>query len=73
MCKAIDDLVEDGRLRGVEQGLERGMAQGLERGMIQGKMDTLCSLVKEGLIRIEDAAKRVGLSETAFREEMNRM
>ena len=30
MCKAIRDLVEDGRNEGLEQGLKQGLEQGIE-------------------------------------------
>lgn len=62
MCKAIEDLIEDGRLEGIEQGIE----QGIERGTIK----TLCTLVTRGLLKLEDAAKYADLSEAAFKETM---
>jgi hypothetical protein len=40
MCKALDELyeqgVEQGMERGIEQGMERGIEQGMERGIEQG-------------------------------------
>ena len=32
MCKAIDDLINDGIERGMQQGIEQGMQQGIEQG-----------------------------------------
>ena len=46
MCN-LSDLIE-------EKGIEKGMAMGLE----QGKLETLLSLVRDGLLSVEEAAKR---------------
>ena len=50
MCN-YSDLIEE---RGIAKGLEKGIEQGIE----QGKLETLLSLVRDGLLSIEEAAKR---------------
>ena len=37
------------------------------KGMRKGQIDTLVSLVNDGLLAISEAAKRAGLSEADFR------
>ena len=36
MCKAIQDIRQEGYEQGIEQGIERGIEQGIERGIEQG-------------------------------------
>lgn len=50
MCN-YSDLIEE---RGIEKGIEKGIEQGIE----QGKLTTLIALVQDGLLSIEEAAKR---------------
>ena len=62
MCQAIRELIEDGRLEGV--------AAGKEQGRQEGKMDLLFELVKEGLLALEDAAKKADFSVDEFEKRM---
>ena len=41
-----------------------------EDGRREGIIETLISLVKDGILSIKDAAKRAGISETAFEQKM---
>ncbi len=52
--------------------LEEGREEGREEGKKQGVFMTLCSLVNDGLLKLEEAAERVNLSEAAFCEEMKK-
>ena len=36
MCKAIEEMIQDGRMEGLNQGLEQGIKQGIEQGIEQG-------------------------------------
>ena len=60
MCKALDDLYQDGVNEGVSQGLRQGREQGIEQGIEQGERSfgQLCnSLLKTGRIKdLERAA-----------------
>lgn len=44
-----------------------------EEGRKEGIYATLFSLVKDGLLRLEDAAKRINVSEAEFTEMMSQM
>ena len=50
MCKAVMDIKQEGR--------EEGRLEGRE----EGKLEVLASLVKDGLLEVEEAAKRAGIS-----------
>ncbi len=47
-----------------EKALQRGMQKGMQKGIFV----TLSGLVKEGILTLEDAAKRMNISKTDFQE-----
>ena len=54
------------RNKGREEGLEQGRAEGRSEGIFE----TLCTLVKDGVLTVKDAAERAGISEEDFIEKM---
>ena len=62
MEKGLERGREEGRKEGREEGLEKGLKKGLEKGAIQ----TLWSLVNDGLLTMEIAAAKAGLNEKEF-------
>lgn len=58
MCKALDDMKKEAKMEGREEGRE------------EGAIEVLCSLVKDGMIKMEDAAKRLNMTEELFRVKM---
>lgn len=79
ICKYVNIRDDEEVMKGVERmtglgqsiyqsGIQQGIDQGINQGINQGKMETLISLVKDGLIQIAEAAKRLGMSETEFSE-----
>ena len=61
------DGYESGEKKGIEQGIEQGMQQGIE----QGKLSILVNLVKDKLLSVDEAAKRLGVSEAEFAKLAN--
>ena len=61
MCKAWKEMKKDARAEGRREGRE------------EGALEMLCELVRDGLIRVEDAAKRVNMSEELFLAKMQGM
>ena len=57
---------------GMEQGMARGMEQGMERGIEQG-ITAMASLVDDGLITAQEAAKRLGLSIEEYTRRADRI
>jgi hypothetical protein len=73
MCEALEQLMQKEINEKVEKGIEQGIEQGIEKGIEQGKLDTLSSLVRDNLISIAEAAKRAGMTEALFAENMEKM
>ncbi len=57
MCN-LSDLVE-------ERGIKKGLEQGLEQGRRE-KVEAFLGLVRDGLLELPEAAKRLGMSEEEF-------
>lgn len=64
VCKALEDIKKHEMKKGVKKGVKQG-----ER---LGTLKTLCALVNDGLLKLEEAARRAGLSEEAFGREMKK-
>ena len=57
----------------VSQGIkEKALATGIAQGIEQGKLDTYLELLRDGLISVSDAAKRLCLSESAILEMLEK-
>lgn len=52
----------------IEQGLQQGLTQGLKQGLKQGELNAYVGLIKDGLLSLATAAKRLGMSE----DELNK-
>lgn len=73
MCKALEDIKKNAMKKGVKQGERRGERRGEKIGERRGTLMTLFSLVNDGLLKLGEAAKRAGLSESAFCSEMRKV
>ena len=74
MCKAIKELIEDGRMEGREEGFAAGREDGLtigrEEGRTEGTIRILVDLVHDDMLPVSEAAKRMGITEKEFMETM---
>ena len=52
------------------EGRAEGLAEGRAEGRAEGIIDTLISLVQNGLLSIKDAAAQLGITEVAFQQKM---
>lgn len=64
VCKALEDIKK--------HEMKKGMKKGVKQGERLGTLKTLCALVNDGLLKLEEAARRAGLSEEAFGREMKK-
>ena len=68
-----EDL-EEGEERGFQRGIEKGRQDGIEEGMIlgekNGELRMLLSLVKEGLLPLDKAIEKSGLTEEEFKKRI---
>ena len=55
MCKALEELYNDGVEQGIEQGRKQGIEQGIECGMFRGTIE----IMKEFGISMEEAIERI--------------
>ena len=62
MCKAIEDMIKE------RACIER--EEGKLEGKIEGKYEILTNLVKDGILTIQEAAKRMNMTEEEFRRKM---
>lgn len=70
--QAIQKSLEKGiKLDGSDQCIRERIKQGILEGMQTGKINMLVSLVKDGLIKLEDAVQRVDITEEEFLKLMN--
>lgn len=58
MCKAIEDMIKE------RACIER------EEGKLEGKYEILITLVKDGILTAQEAAKRMNMTEEEFRRKM---
>ena len=65
MCTVLDEI----ETRGIEKGIKKGIEQGIEKG----RDNTLISLVHDGLLNIEIAADRAGVSIDEFKAMMKKV
>jgi Tfp pilus assembly pilus retraction ATPase PilT len=64
MCGISEKIRMEGRNEGIKEGIKKGRNE----GMIQ----TLCDLVKDGILTISEAAKRADMTEKIFVENMEK-
>jgi predicted transposase YdaD len=52
------------------EGRKEGRKEGRREGRKEGTLETLCGLVKDGIITVSEAAKRADMTETVFMESI---
>ena len=52
------------RMEGIEEGIEKGIQKGIEKGKAEGAITTIVGLIKDGILTIENGAKRLNISES---------
>ena len=55
-----------------EESKDKWIKEGRKEGRKEGVINTLLILVKDGIISVEDAAKRANLSVSTFRKYLNK-
>ena len=68
----LDEAFEEGFAigfaKGFEEGFAREIAKGIEKGREEERRKLLISFVRDGVITMEEAAKRAGLSVAEFQK-----
>ncbi len=68
--EGIQKGIEQGRQEGMQKGMAQGIEQGIEQGIQQGRTHALAELVNDGVLTIEKAAEKAGMSVEEFRNAM---
>ena len=74
MCEAIEGIRNDARAEGLAAGKAEGLTAGKAEGLAEGKavgievgiLQTLLSLVKDGILTMSDAARRANMTVAEF-------
>ena len=66
MCEAIQGIRDDARAEGIAEGEAKGRAEGEAKGRAEGILETLFSLVRDGILTLSEAARRADMTETEF-------
>ena len=66
MRAILDSERAEGKAEGRVEGRAEGRVEGMKQGMQQGMLKVLIDMVKDKLLSVADAAKRLGVSEKEF-------
>ena len=55
----------------IKEGRKEGKKEGIKEGIKEGAINILITLVKDGIISIEEAAKRANISVSKFEKYLN--
>ncbi len=72
VCNLSTGVLNKGREQGRVEGREQGRVEGREQGRVEGTLKTLLDLVRDGLLKLEEAAPRANMSESAFMEQLEK-
>lgn len=72
MCKALQEMIDEGVAAGIAARLDTELAARLDTELANAKLAQLIELVQEGLLSVTDAARKAKLSEEAFKLAMNK-
>ena len=61
-----ESLYNEGKEEGIQEGIQQGMQKGIQQGMQKGMLNILVGMVKDKLLSVAEAAKRLGVSEREF-------
>ena len=72
MKELYDIFKEDIDQEVLEKSKSKWIKEGRREGIKEGVINTLLMLVKDGIISVEDAAKRANLSVSTFQKYLNK-
>ncbi len=67
---ASERLIEEGRSQGIMEGRSQGIIEGRSQGIMEGRVKELYSMVQDGDITPERAAKRLGITTSELQKQM---
>lgn len=70
--KGLKEGRENGLKEGRKEGREEGLKEGIQKGEKDGAARVLVALVRDGVLTLEDAVKRSGLSDEEFKRQVSK-
>jgi predicted transposase/invertase (TIGR01784 family) len=70
MCDIMEKIAAEERNEGRKEGRQEGRREGRREGRQEGTLETLFSLVRDGVLTLSEAAKRADMTETLFAEKV---
>ena len=67
-----NDSINSARREGEQQGEVRGLEKGRQEGLQQGRITELIELVKDGLLDVQKATERAGMTLEEFQAAMKK-
>ena len=64
MGKVMEELLHDRIVEIKQEGIKEGIKEGVEKG----RAGLLAELVRDGVLTMAEAAKKMGISEAAFKK-----
>ena len=71
MTDAMKELYDIFKEESKDKWIKEGRREGKKEGIKEGVINTLLILVKDGIISVEDAAKRANISVSTFQKYLN--
>ena len=71
MTDAMKELYDIFKEESKDKWIKEGRREGIKEGRKEGVINTLLMLVKDGIISVEDAAKRANISVSTFQKYLN--
>ena len=71
MTDAMKELYDIFKEESKDKWIKEGRREGKKEGIKEGVINTLLMLVKDGIISVEDAAKRANISVSTFQKYLN--
>ena len=68
MGKVMEELLHDRLKERDALNKQEGIKEGIKQGITEGRVKLLAELVREGVMNISDAARKMGLTEAAFKK-----
>ena len=59
------------KMEGIEEGIEKGIEKGRIEGRAEGAITAIVGLIKDGILTIENGAKRLNISESELTEYLS--
>ena len=72
MTDAMKELYDIFKEESKDKWIKEGRKEGIKEGRKEGVINTLLMLVKDGIISVEDAAKRANISVSTFQKYLNK-